>query len=268
MKNTTNKKINLNINTLLDPSGLEKQTPKSTYASNHIQRKVSSNSTASPNKKYTPITNNNNLPSSTISKSVNLDDKYSFSKAVMRSNSKNGISKRKPEIESDQKYSSGVINQNVQNMQNNNVSNSVFSPKNNAIKQNQNNNALNNKNYVNNIKFQSLSTRNNNLINNMKSQNIEKDSQNNNQHTNSNSISQQTLTPQNVSSNTNTNGMEMISVMNLLGNQNNSPLTVRNLSFNVNNYENSKCSVKSMQIIKAYGANTHQGIIRYEYICF
>ena len=40
------------------------------------------------------------------------------------------------------------------------------------------------------------------------------------------------------------------------------PLSINSLKSNYPNYENSKYSVKSMQYIKAYAANTNQGIIR------
>lgn len=40
------------------------------------------------------------------------------------------------------------------------------------------------------------------------------------------------------------------------------PLNINNLKTNFPNYENSKYSVKSMQYIKAYAANTNQGIVR------
>lgn len=40
------------------------------------------------------------------------------------------------------------------------------------------------------------------------------------------------------------------------------PLSINNLKTNFPNYENSKYSIKSMQYIKAYAANTNQGIIR------
>jgi hypothetical protein len=56
-------------------------------------------------------------------------------------------------------------------------------------------------------------------------------------------------------------GQEVISVMSLLG-QNQSPLTIKNLSFQVAGFETTKHSVKSMNTIKAYAANTHQGIVR------
>jgi hypothetical protein len=59
----------------------------------------------------------------------------------------------------------------------------------------------------------------------------------------------------------NTAGKEIISVMSLLG-QNQSPLALNNLNFQVQNYESTKHSVKSMNTIKAYAANTHQGIVR------
>lgn len=280
MKNI--KKNNLNINTHLDQTyGLEKQTPKSSY-SNNLKKKVShntsSNNNDSPSKNKYNQTMNQVQTSTSIpnSKSLNLDDRYSFSKAILRSNSKNGIPKK--EIEIDSKYSYNHVGNKEQTC-------STFSPKNQKpllISSNTTNkSALNNK-------YQSLSTRNNNLINHMHS-NIEKDKNylnpnshnlqnyNNNLQT-TNSMKEDIMTTnttskenyENRDSNqhihkppeTTKNNIEMINVMNLLGNQNNTPLTIRNLSFNVNNFENSKCSVKSMQVIKAYGANTHQGIIR------
>lgn len=59
----------------------------------------------------------------------------------------------------------------------------------------------------------------------------------------------------------NTNEKEVINVMNLLI-QNNIPLDISNIKVNFPNFDSSKCSVKSMQVTKAYGANTYQGIIR------
>jgi hypothetical protein len=64
-----------------------------------------------------------------------------------------------------------------------------------------------------------------------------------------------TITP------SNTNNPEVISVMSLLG-QNHSPLSLKNLTFQVPGFESTKHSVKSMNVIKAYAANTHQGIVR------
>ena len=40
------------------------------------------------------------------------------------------------------------------------------------------------------------------------------------------------------------------------------PISIDNLKANFLNYEKSKFSLKSMQYIKAYAANTNQGIIR------
>ena len=58
------------------------------------------------------------------------------------------------------------------------------------------------------------------------------------------------------------NGPELVNVMSLLGAQNNTPISLKNLNANIPNYDPSKYSVKSMSVIKAYAANTHQGIIR------
>jgi hypothetical protein len=57
-------------------------------------------------------------------------------------------------------------------------------------------------------------------------------------------------------------GPEVVNVMSLLGNANNIPISVKNLNASIPNYDSSKYSVKSMSVIKAYAANTHQGIIR------
>lgn len=63
----------------------------------------------------------------------------------------------------------------------------------------------------------------------------------------------------------NNQNSEVINVMSLLGAQNNSPITTKNLNAAIPNYDASKYSVKSMSVIKSYAANTHQGIVRYEY---
>ena len=60
----------------------------------------------------------------------------------------------------------------------------------------------------------------------------------------------------------NENNFEMINVMNLLGPQGSVPLNIKSIDANIANYETSKFSAKSMTYIKAYAANTHQGIIR------
>lgn len=67
---------------------------------------------------------------------------------------------------------------------------------------------------------------------------------------------------------TDSNGVEVINVMSLLGTQNSVPITLKNLNANIPNYETSKYSLKSMSVIKAYAANTHQGIIRYAIFYF
>ena len=56
---------------------------------------------------------------------------------------------------------------------------------------------------------------------------------------------------------------ETMSVANYLnGGSNLIPISIASLISNYPNYENSKYSIKSMQFIKAYAANTNQGIIR------
>ena len=56
---------------------------------------------------------------------------------------------------------------------------------------------------------------------------------------------------------------ETMSVSTFLnGGSNLIPLSINHLKTTFPNYENSKYSVKSMQYIKAYAANTNQGIIR------
>jgi hypothetical protein len=62
--------------------------------------------------------------------------------------------------------------------------------------------------------------------------------------------------------NSNYNSNSPLSVMSLLGSQNNTPITLKNLNAAIPNYETSKSSTKSMTVLKAYAANTHQGIIR------
>jgi len=56
--------------------------------------------------------------------------------------------------------------------------------------------------------------------------------------------------------------VETINVADLLGAQNNLPISISNLNANFPNYEGPKCSVKSLTTVKAYSANTNQGIIR------
>jgi hypothetical protein len=56
--------------------------------------------------------------------------------------------------------------------------------------------------------------------------------------------------------------IETINVADLLGAQNNVPITINNLYANFPGYEAPKCSVKSLTTVKAYSANTNQGIIR------
>ena len=56
---------------------------------------------------------------------------------------------------------------------------------------------------------------------------------------------------------------ETMSVASFLnGGSNLIPISINHLKTSFNNYENSKYSVKAMQYIKAYAANTNQGIIR------
>lgn len=59
----------------------------------------------------------------------------------------------------------------------------------------------------------------------------------------------------------NTN-LDSISISALLSQNNNIPITLNNLKQNIEGYEPSKHSLKSQQAIRAYSANTHQGIIR------
>jgi hypothetical protein len=58
-----------------------------------------------------------------------------------------------------------------------------------------------------------------------------------------------------------TESNDTINIMSVFG-QNNTPISLKNLSLPVPGYEKSKHSVKQMHIIRAYAANTHQGIIR------
>ena len=64
----------------------------------------------------------------------------------------------------------------------------------------------------------------------------------------------------NYNSEKSTETMSVSSYLN--GGSNQIPLSINSLKSNYPNYENSKYSVKSMQYIKAYAANTNQGIIR------
>lgn len=56
---------------------------------------------------------------------------------------------------------------------------------------------------------------------------------------------------------------EPINILSLLNNQNNTPISTNNLKIHFPTYESTKFSHKSMGIIKAYAANTNQGIVRY-----
>jgi hypothetical protein len=62
--------------------------------------------------------------------------------------------------------------------------------------------------------------------------------------------------------NTNTNNIDMISISTLLSQHNNIPVTLSNLKQQFDQYEPAKHSIKSLQNIRSYSANTHQGIIR------
>jgi hypothetical protein len=56
---------------------------------------------------------------------------------------------------------------------------------------------------------------------------------------------------------------EPINIMTLLSNQNNIPLSITALKTGFPNYETAKTSLKSMNLIRGYGVNTNQGIIRF-----
>jgi len=55
---------------------------------------------------------------------------------------------------------------------------------------------------------------------------------------------------------------DSINVMKLLNDQNFTPISIKNFNLNFLNYSNSRYSSKSMPIVKAYSANTYQGIVR------
>lgn len=59
-----------------------------------------------------------------------------------------------------------------------------------------------------------------------------------------------------------TNSPTLIDINDLLGKDNKKPISLDTLNIPVNNFEQSKFSSKSMGIIRAYGANTHPGIVR------
>jgi hypothetical protein len=52
--------------------------------------------------------------------------------------------------------------------------------------------------------------------------------------------------------------------MSLLGSQNYVPLSIDNLKVKFDKYDNSKISSKTLNEIRAYAANTNQGIVRYK----
>ena len=84
-------------------------------------------------------------------------------------------------------------------------------------------------------------------------------------HINSSHINSMTSSkPNNSTRDLNQNkNIEIINVADLLGAQNNVPISINNLNVHFQNYESPKCSVKSLTTVKAYSANTNQGIIRY-----
>ena len=55
---------------------------------------------------------------------------------------------------------------------------------------------------------------------------------------------------------------EPISILSLLGSQNYVPLDINNLNLTFNKYDQPKTSSKSLTDIRAYAANTNQGIVR------
>lgn len=70
----------------------------------------------------------------------------------------------------------------------------------------------------------------------------------------------------NNTNNSNTNNSENVNIMSLLASQNLAPIVTKNLTTYVPQYDQTKSSSKSMSLIKAYAANTHQGIVRYTLI--
>jgi hypothetical protein len=62
--------------------------------------------------------------------------------------------------------------------------------------------------------------------------------------------------------NANSNNVDMINISTLLSQNNNIPISLANLKQQFDQYEPAKHSLKSLQNIRSYSANTHQGIIR------
>ena len=67
---------------------------------------------------------------------------------------------------------------------------------------------------------------------------------------------------ENLTNNQNINQQHFIEYSELFMNETNNPITLNNLNLTFQNFESSKISSKSIGIIKAYSANTYQGIIR------
>jgi hypothetical protein len=236
----TNLKINTNMDHLYDS-----KTPNTTN-----NKKLNTLHTSSPKKKdYNSIIVNSNINSINNINISSMNSKYhnnnedKYKSIGQRSNSKQGLvnniyghTKSKTELDIESRFYP-----------------QTFSPKTAKV------NNVNNKLVINsgagvNNKFLPLSTRNSNLNTNTYG----------NLHStgNSHSTKKENNNNEYSSGNFNENGQEMINVMSLLGSQNNIPITIKNLQANIPNYDNSKFSVKSMSVIKAYAANTHQGIIR------
>jgi hypothetical protein len=250
MKTSSIKKHNLNINTNIDIGVIDTKTSKTTYVSSSTKKQTLLQ-TNSP--KFNSIINHTpsfSTVNSANGKLISLEEKFYNKdnvKGLHKINSKSGLNGNKNELEVDGKV---LFTKNV------NVGNSyTFSPKNTKLNNN-------NKNVLTN-KFQPLSTRNNNKSNIIiPNQNINNELFKENKDP-KDDIKDNTkdigIQPEMYSS----NNVELINVLSLLGCQNNIPLTTKNLHANIANYDSSKYSVKSMSVIKAYAANTHQGIIRY-----
>lgn len=224
MKNIKFGMNSLKINTNMETPIFESKTPKS----NLIQSRKSMYNTASPKKNY--------------SSNVNHTPSYSSELASSNSKNHNNYEERKDRpvmvgTNNGMRPSSksrGILSLAKKEMELDptRLYMNSLSPK---STKNGMSNSTTHKSLLTSNKFHPLSTRNNTNA-----------STTNKSTTNSNE----------------TQGQEMISVMSLLGSQNQCPLTLKNLSANIANYENTKYSIKSMDVIKAYAANTHQGIIR------
>jgi hypothetical protein len=279
------KNLNLKLNNLKISTGVESLYENKSALNGNIKRtgqtnNINASSSISPKKGY----NSNHTPSLSIgnnSTANSNNSRYIGGADIMkgqRSNSKSGYHSNN--MNSNSNNQSNYLNSLQTNYNSNNsaynsnnfhskskneidVDNNffhmpnTFSPKSTKTNITKGGNTIAIPVPSNNHKFVPLSTRANTGIPSHTYTN--KSINSNNYYSNGPSNSQIDLN----SVNSNNTNAEVINVMSLLGSQNNVPISLKNLNASIPNYEISKFSVKSMPVIKAYAANTHQGIIRY-----